>query len=142
MSLHQNVDYYEFPLQSEKVGELIDVIVLDRSGESTVNGIIIRDDILNPLVTIAHLENGMVVIGDELFDGFREPNQDVFRNHRMRVKLNNSKSVLDGVILRNDFERSGYTVIKLDVGRIVLGSECYFSRIGRKKPMEVPELDI
>ena len=123
MGMHPNVGYDLFPTQGERLGEQAEVI---RDGQ-TVTGQIVRDDVIDPLVTMIELEDGSVVLADEQ-DNFREPEQGTSKGRPAQVCFNYDTSrLLDGTVVRDDMEEPYRTVVKLDVGRFVLATECMYS---------------
>jgi len=123
MGIHPNVGYDVFPVQGERLGEKAEVI---RDGQ-TVTGQIVRDDLIDPLVTMIELEDGSVVLSDEQ-DGYIKVEQGNHKDRPTKVCFNYDTShILEGTVVRDDMEEPFRTVIKLDVGRFVLSSECMYS---------------
>jgi hypothetical protein len=55
------------------------------------------------------------------------PKQSYLLNKKVRVCFNyNTLKILTGVIVRDDVEEPHRTIIKLDDGRYILGTECQF----------------
>jgi hypothetical protein len=123
MGTHDNVGYYEFPVQDDTIGTHTGVI---RRGLTTELGEIRRDDLVDPLVTIIELECGTIVLGTEK-DNFTEADQGEWLGRRVDVCYNRDETkILEGEIVRDDVSEPFLTVIKLDLGRYVLGTECQY----------------
>jgi hypothetical protein len=58
------------------------------------------------------------------------PKQGAYLNARVRVCFNyNTQIHFSGVIIRDDVESDCLTIIKLDDGRIIMGTECQYQFI-------------
>jgi hypothetical protein len=55
------------------------------------------------------------------------PRQGEFLGQRCRVMFHYKEPELMGTIIRDDREAPGWTIIKLDDGRVVLSTECQYS---------------
>ncbi len=130
MSEPDSVGYYEFPVQNNPLGQAVEVSLTGDSGREVVPGKIVRDDLVDPLITMIELKDGFVVLGDEK-DDFRRPLQGPWVGSPAEVRFGDDTSkviVMGGEIVRNDAEEPLRTIIKLG-GWFVLGSECMYRAV-------------
>ena len=55
------------------------------------------------------------------------PKQGDYLNKRCKVTFNFAQNAIEGTIVRDDIEAPFETIIQLDDGRFVRGSECQYS---------------
>ena len=61
-------------------------------------------------------------------DAYHFPKQTAYVNRRVQVFFKyDTKVYVNGTIIRDDSEEPGETIIKLDDGRVIRGSECQFT---------------
>lgn len=64
----------------------------------------------------------------ETIDMYRFPNQSQYVNRRVMVCFKyDTTRWIDGTIIRDDREEPFETLIKLDDGRVIRGTECQYS---------------
>ena len=64
----------------------------------------------------------------ETIDAYRFPKQSEYVNRRCNVCFKyDTSNIIPGTLIRDDREEPYETLIKLDDGRVVRGTECQFS---------------
>jgi hypothetical protein len=127
MGVEANIGLDIFPNQSNQLGQQVEVVRTNDKGSIAEQGTIVRDDVVDPFKGLIKLKDGTVVLDTER-DEFTEPPQGSYKNKRAKVCFNyDANRTIEGTIVRDDMEKPWLTVIKLDLGRYVLATECQFS---------------
>ena len=121
MGFVRSVGADEFPEQDDSVGSR--VVVFQDTG---LHGVVLRDDLEEPSVTLYELDDGRVITGDERFGQEYPPQGDwVGRTIVVAFHGDEKKRKFNGVVLRHDLAGPCLILIQLDDKRVVRGFECY-----------------
>jgi hypothetical protein len=124
MNSHPNIAHDRFPRQTSVLGHSLEFYVPDMQ---SAKALVVRADAEEPFVLIARFEDGRMIITGEFPTTC--PDQTSQVGQRVRVMFHEERPELHGAIVRNDANGNLVTVIRLDDGRHVLGTECEFQPI-------------
>ena len=126
MGIEANIGLEVFPNQSNQLGHQVEIVRVTDEGSQAELGTIVRDDVVDPFKGLIKLKDGTVVLDTEQEEFFEQP-QGIYKNKRTKVCFNfDTSRNLEGTIVRDDMKEPWLTVIKLDIGRYVLTTECQY----------------